>query len=148
MLSPEDGNNPDNYYHPHPIADLAKANPDFDWPAYLDTLGIADQQTVIVTEEKFLQQVDGILNSTDLQTLKDYLALHMIWDTAGGLTQEMDDTAFSFATVLSGVEEQSPDDEQALGAVNGNLGFALGKLYVDEYFPPEAKAQSRNWSTT
>ncbi|MFT4040019.1 MAG: M13 family metallopeptidase, partial [Thermomicrobiales bacterium] len=141
MLSPEDRNDPGNYYHPHPIGDLAKANPDFDWPAYLDMLGVSDQQTVIVTQEKFLEQIDSILNTTDLQTLKDYLALHMIWDRAGGLTQEMDDTAFSFVTALYGVEEQSPDDEQALGAVNGNLGFALGKLYVDEYFPPEAKAQ-------
>ena len=53
----------------------------------------------------------------------------------------MDDTAFSFyGTTLYGVEEQSPD-EQALGAVNGALGEALGKLYVEEYFPPEAKAQ-------
>ena len=58
------------------------------------------------------------------------------------LTKEMDDTAFSFyGTTLYGVEEQSPDEEQALGAVNGALGEALGKLYVEEYFPPEAKAQ-------
>jgi len=54
----------------------------------------------------------------------------------------MDDTAFSFyGTTLYGVEEQSPDEEQALGAVNGALGEALGKLYVEGYFPPEAKAQ-------
>ncbi|MFT4040450.1 MAG: M13 family metallopeptidase, partial [Thermomicrobiales bacterium] len=141
MLSPEDWNDPDNYYHPHAITDLEQANPDFDWPAFLAVLGIQDQDTVIVPEEDFLAQVDAIVTSTDLQTLKDYITLQVLWGTASSLSQELDDTAFSFATTLYGVEEQSPDDEQALGAVNGNLGFALGKLYVDEYFPPEAKAQ-------
>jgi predicted metalloendopeptidase len=142
LLKPEDGNNPANYYHPRPIDDLAKANPDFDWPAFLEILGVADQETVIVTQEKYLDAVDEILNSTDLQTIKDYLTLQVVWNTASALSQEMDDTAFDFyGGTLYGVEEQSPDDEQALGAVNGNLGFALGKLYVDEYFPPEAKAQ-------
>ncbi|MFN8661064.1 MAG: M13 family metallopeptidase [Thermomicrobiales bacterium] len=142
LLKPEDGNNPANYYHPRPIEDLARANPDFNWPAFLEILGVADQKTVIVTEEKYLDAIDDILNSTDLQTIKDYLTLQVIWNTASALTQEMDDTAFGFyGGTLYGVEEQSPDDEQALGAVNGNLGFALGKLYVDEYFPPEAKAQ-------
>ncbi len=142
LLSPEAGNDPANYYHPRPIGDLAKANPDFDWPAFLEILGIADQEIVVISQEAYLDAVDNIVNSTDLQTIKDYLVLQILWNTASALTKEMDDTAFSFyGTALYGVEEQSPDEEQALGAVNGNLGFALGKLYVDEYFPPEAKAQ-------
>lgn len=142
LLRPEDGNNPDNYYNPHPIGDLAAANPDFDWPAFLEILGIPNQETVIITEEKYLAAIDEIINTTDLQTIKDYLKLQVLWNTASALSKEMDDTAFSFyGTTLYGVEEQSPDEEQALGAVNRALGFALGKLYVDEYFPPEAKQQ-------
>ena len=142
LLSPEEYTNPQNYYHPRPIADLTAANPDFDWPAFLEILGVAGQKTVIVTQEAYLDAVDGILNATDLETIKDYLTLQVLWNTASGLTKEMDDTAFAFyGTALYGVEEQSPDEEQALGAVNRALGFALGKLYVDAYFPPEAKAQ-------
>jgi predicted metalloendopeptidase len=53
----------------------------------------------------------------------------------------MGQTTFDFyATFLNGVEERRPIDERALADVNGALGFAVGKLYVDEYFPPEAKA--------
>lgn len=141
LLPPEAGNDPANYYHPRPVGDLAAANPDFDWPAFLDMLGVGDQKTVVITEEKYLDAIDEIVKSTDLQTIKDYLALQVLWGTASGLSREMDDTAFSFATVLSGVEKQRPDDEQALGAVNGALGEALGNLYVEKYFPPEAKAQ-------
>jgi putative endopeptidase len=142
LLSPEDFNDPTNYYHPRPVSDLVAANPDFNWPAFLTILGVPDQKTVVVTEEGYLDAIDGIVTSTDLETIKDYLRLQVLWNTASALSKEMDDTAFSFyGTVLNGIEQQRPDDEQALGAVNGSLGFALGKLYVDEYFPPEAKAQ-------
>jgi putative endopeptidase len=141
LMRPEEFNDPANYYHPRPVADLIAANPDFDWPAMFEILGIADQQTVVVPEEAYLESIDEIVNSTDLETIKDYLTLQVLWNTASTLTREMDDLAFSFSTTLVGVEEQIPDEEQALNAVNGALGFALGKLYVDEYFPPEAKAQ-------
>jgi putative endopeptidase len=97
---------------------------------------------VIVTQEAYLDAIDEIVNATNLETIKDYLKLQVLRNTASALTKEMDDTIFDFyGTTLYGVEEQTPDEEQALGAVNGALGFALGKLYVDEYFPPEAKAQ-------
>src|SRR5215211_3180892 len=142
LLRPADANDPANYYHPRPVTDLIAANPDFDWPAFLEILGVADQKTVVVTQEAYLDAIDDIVNSTDLETIKEYLTLQVLWNTASALTKEMDDTAFSFyGTTLYGVEEQSPDEEQALGAVNGALGEALGKLYVEEYFPPEAKAR-------
>jgi predicted metalloendopeptidase len=142
LLRPQDYNDPANYYNPRPIDDLIKANPHFDVPGYLAILGIPDIKTVVVPELKYMEAMDGIIQDTDLETIKDYLTNQVLWNTASALTKEMDDTAFSFAgTALYGVEEQRPDEEQALGAVNGNLGFALGKLYAQEYFPPEAKAQ-------
>ena len=51
-------NDPANYYHPRPWPDLIAANPDFDWPAFLEILGIADQETVVVTEETYLDTID------------------------------------------------------------------------------------------
>ena len=73
LLRPADANDPANYYHPRPVADLIAANPDFDWPAFLEILGIAEQETVVVTEEAYLDAIDDIVNATDLETLKDYL---------------------------------------------------------------------------
>ena len=141
ILRPEDFNDPGNYYNPRPVADVIAANPEFDWPAFLNMLGIPDQETVVVTQLKYLEAVDEILNGTDLQTLKDYLKLQVLQGTASDLTEELGNIVFSFyGTTLNGIEEQSPLEERALGAVNGSLGFALGQLYVDEYFPPEAKA--------
>jgi predicted metalloendopeptidase len=140
-LGPEDFNDPQNYYHPRPVSDLEAANPRFDWPAFLKSIGQPDLKTVVVTEEKYLDSIDDILESTDLETIKDYLKVQVLQGTASELSEEMGKTAFDFyGTFLNGVEEQRPIDERALGDVNGSLGFAVGKLYVDEYFPPEAKA--------
>lgn len=142
VLRPEDFNDPANYYNPRPVADLIAANPDFDWPAFLEILGIPDQETVVVTELDYLNAVDGILEGTDLETLKDYLKLQVLRNTASELTEEMEQTVFDFyGTTLNGIEEQRPLDERALGYANSGLGFALGQLYVDEHFPPRAKAE-------
>ena len=129
-------------YYSRPIADLIAANPDFDWPAFLEHLGIPEEETIVVTELKYLSAVDAILAKTDLETLKDYLKLQILLSTASALSEEMGQTLFDFyGTTLNGVEEREPLAERALSDVNGALGFALGQLYVDEHFPPEAKAE-------
>jgi predicted metalloendopeptidase len=142
ILRPEDFNDPTNYYHPRPVADLLAANPDFDWPAFLAMLGIPNQETVVVTELDYLEGVDALLTATDLATLKDYLKLQVLQGAAAALSEEMGDIVFAFyGTTLNGVEERAPLAERALADVNGSLGFALGRLYVDEHFPPQAKAE-------
>ena len=142
ILRPEDFNDPGNYYNPRPVSDLIAANPDFDWPAFLDILGIPGQETVVVTQLAYLVAVDAIVADTDLETLKDYLRLQVVQSAASALSDEMGEIVFDFyGTTLNGVEEQAPLAERALDDVNGSLGFALGQLYVDEYFPPAAKAE-------
>ena len=142
ILRPEDRNDPGNFYHPRPVADLISANPEFDWPAFLEILGIPDQETVVVTQLDYLDAVDEIVAGADLETLTDYLRLQVLWATAGALSEEMGQIVFDFyGTTLNGVEEQAPLEERALDEVNGSLGFALGRLYVDAYFSPRAKAE-------
>jgi predicted metalloendopeptidase len=142
LLRPEDYNDPANYYNVKTVEELVAIDPLFDWPDYLEIMGIPDQKSVVITEVKYLEAVDDILAATDLQTVKDFLKLQLMWFSAGELTEEIAATAFAFAgTTLYGIPEQEPIDEQALDAVNAGLGHALGKLYVANYFPPEAKAQ-------
>jgi predicted metalloendopeptidase len=140
ILAPEDWTDPAAYYHPRPVADLIAANPDFDWPGFLMALGAPELDTVIVAEGAYLDAVDDIVAATDLETIKDYLKLQVLLNTSDWLTEEIGKATFAFyGTVLDGVAEQAPSEERALDIVNRYLGFALGKLYVDEYFPPEAK---------
>ena len=141
MFRIEEWNDPQNYYHPQPVAALSKADPAFDWPAFLSEMGIPDIETIIVPEEEYLAQVDGIVATTDLETVKDYLKLQVLRDTAESLTAETEQISFDFYRgVLRGVEQQRPLDERVIGYVNDALGFALGKLYVQAYVSPETKA--------
>ena len=142
ILRPEDFNDPGTVYNPRPVAELIAANPEFDWPAFLEMLGIPEQETVVVTELAYLDAVDAVVADADLETLKDYLKLQVLQSAASALTEEMGQIVFDFyGATLNGIEEQAPLAERALGNVNGSLGFALGQLYVDAYFPPQAKAE-------
>jgi putative endopeptidase len=141
-LRPEDYNDPANYYNVTSVDELVQIDPGFDWPDYLKIMGIPNQETVVITEVKYLEQIDDVLAASDLETAKDFLKLQLLWFTANSLTEEIQATAFDFTgRELNGIEEQKPIDEQALDAINASLGHALGKLYVATYFPPEAKAQ-------
>lgn len=127
--------------NPYALADLQAAFPDMDWTAYQQALGIPVQDTVIVTEKGYLEALPKILESADIETIKAALALELIWANAGDLSDEIGDTAFEFSKVISGREKRSPLEERVLAGVQGSFGFAVGKLYVEERFPPEAKAE-------
>ncbi|CAA9557065.1 MAG: hypothetical protein AVDCRST_MAG19-1320 [uncultured Thermomicrobiales bacterium] len=141
-LSREEGQDISLYNNPTPLADLAARYPLMDWPGYLETLGLEGVDPLVVTETRYLDALPGIIEATPIEVLKDYLKLELIWGASRTLSEEIEATAFSFrGTVLGGVQEQRPIEERSLEGVNYLLGEAVGKLYVDAYFPPEAKAQ-------
>ena len=75
--------------------------------------------------------------------VKEILRWHTIADASGKLTTEIEDADWEFyAKYLNGAKEKRPADERALNTVNGTVGEALGQLYVDAKFPPEAKAKA------
>ncbi len=113
-----------------------------DWRGFTETLGIPGVPQLIVTEARYLNALPGIVESTPIDVLKDYLKLELLWSFAGNLSEDVERAAFDFqGRVLGGVEELRPLEERALEQVNGTLGEAVGKLYVAETFPPEAKAR-------
>ena len=67
--------------------------------------------------------------------------MQLLWNFYNNLDLELEETAFTFFQALGGQSVMPPLDERVLGQVNGLMGDALGKLYVDEHFPPEAKAE-------
>jgi predicted metalloendopeptidase len=130
------------FNNPTAVADLATRYPLMDWPGYLETLGLKGIDPLIVTETRYLDALPAIVESTPVDVLKDYLKLELLWGASGTLSEEIEATAFAFqGGVLGGVQEQRPIAERSLETVNFALGEAVGKLYVEAYFPPEAKAQ-------
>ena len=130
------------YYNPMSLDDLATTYPLMDWPSFLGALTLGETDQLIVTEKKYLESLDGIIQQARLSAIKDYLKLQVLWSFNNNLSEDIEETAFEFqGTVLAGVEQMEPIEQRALDQVNGVMGDAVGKLYVAEYFPPEAKAQ-------
>ncbi|MBA3416591.1 MAG: M13 family metallopeptidase [Chloroflexia bacterium] len=127
--------------NPLGLAELAARYPAMDWPAYLADLGVSGVETVIVTQEGYLEALPGIVAETPPAALRAYLTLRLLraWDEA--LSEEIEAVSFAFSQVLSGVEEQPALEERVLNQVNAALPDAVGQLYVAEYFPPAAKAE-------
>ncbi|MFT5997620.1 MAG: putative endopeptidase [Neolewinella sp.] len=133
-----------NFNNPRSIAELQKMIPAMDVQQFLKDLGVSeDVDTVIVTQPKYVAAMQEFLTATPLEDVKTMLRWHTVADAAGRLTTEIEDANWGFyAKYLNGAKEQRPADERALNTVNGSVGEALGQLYVDEKFPPEAKAKA------
>ena len=142
-MSKEDSRNMTKIYNPIPLADLPTIMPTFNWDAYLETSGMSGKlDNLVILSLDYATQLDALLTEVSLDDWKNYLTWKLIDDSAGLLTQEMDQKNFEFySTVLRGVEEQEPMWRRGVGLVNGTLGEVVGKVYVAEHFPPEAKAR-------
>jgi len=127
-------------YNPVAVKDLNKMVKNVDVAKYLKDLGFT-ADTVIIGELKYYQNLDKIITQKNLPIIKDYLKFQLINDASGYLTQELDELSFDFyGRKLRGQKEQRALDKRGLEFVNSNAGELLGKLYVKEYFPAEAKA--------
>lgn len=124
------------------IDDLGGVMPQFNWDGYLDEAGIAGIGSVVIFMTDYLGELDGIIRSTDLDTWKTYLNWKVLDSAANLLNEELDQQNFDFySKTLSGVEEQQPPWRRGVDIVNGALGEVVGKVYVAEHFPPEAKGR-------
>ena len=127
-------------YNKVAVSDLAEVMPSFDWDGYLDGIGLAGLDGVIVLMTDYMRELDGIIRDTDLDTWKTYLRWNALNTKAALLDEGLDEQNFAFyGTVLSGTPEQEEPWKRAVSLVNGTLGEVVGKVYVKNHFPPEAK---------
>jgi putative endopeptidase len=127
-------------YNPRTVEELAAHYPAMDWPTYLAEVGVPGVDHIIVLDTGYLQSLPDIMAKTPVETLRAYLMLELVTAWADALDTELGDIAFAFDHVLTGLEQQPKLEERVLDQVNGALPDAVGKLYVAEHFPPEAKA--------
>ncbi|WP_066222317.1 M13 family metallopeptidase [Formosa haliotis] len=130
-------------YNPTSVADLQKMVPAINWKAYFDGIGAKNLDTVIVREPNYMKALQGILAKNNVSDWKTYLRWNALNGSAGMLSDELEEANWEFySKTLRGAKKQRPRDERALQTINWTVGEALGKLYVDEKFPPEAKAKA------
>ncbi len=128
-------------YNPKTLAELKTLVKSVDLPKYLAEVGVKTDK-VIIGELGYYKKLDTFLTEKNIPLIKDYLKFHLLSGSASYLDQKMDDMKFDFySKYLQGQQEQRALNKRALALINGVLGEAFGKVYVDKFFTPEAKAQ-------
>lgn len=129
-------------YNKKTVAELGTLMPGFDWPVYFDSAGIQHAPAVIVMQPSYFEALSKAFNEVPLAQWKTYFKWHLLDSFAPYLSQDIVAANFAFyGTVLSGTPENRPRWKRGVSLVNGALGMALGKVYVERHFPPEAKAR-------
>ncbi len=128
-------------FNPRSIDQLQTIIPAVDWKGYFAAAGLETPDTVILGETAYMEYLGGLLAKADITTIKDYLRWQAIDQAASFLSTEIDRANWEFySQELRGAKKQRSREERALSTTNRTLGEAVGRLYVDKYFPAEAKA--------
>ena len=129
-------------YNPMAKAQLIETAPEFNWNVILNDAGLSSVETFLVAQPSAIDKAGEIFAETSLDTVKDYLAFHLINNNASRLSSDFDNASFEFfGKTLRGTEEQRERWKRGVQIINAGLGEAVGQIYVDRHFPPEYKAQ-------
>lgn len=142
MLTKEASRDPYNLYHPKSLLELYKLAPSVDWKNYFETLSMS-VDTVIVAEPAYMSEYEEIVSTYKIDDVKTYLKATLLRKSAPLLNNDFVQESFEFnRKYLAGVEQIRPRWKRVLDMTNGMLGEAIGQLYVEETFPPEAKQKA------
>lgn len=129
----------DANYHKMSYNQLVNDFPGIDWGNVFLASGFPAFDSIDVGQPEPIHEVEKILADTPLDDLKTYAEAKVIAGATGQLSDEFRQTAFALSQVLTGVKQDRPRWKRAVSLVSGTLGEAIGKLYVDKYFPASSK---------
>lgn len=131
-------------YNPIPVDELNELMPEFEWDAFFEEMNVTKKEVgfVVVQQLDYNKEVSKIIKSTPLDVWKNYLKWAVVNHSASRLSSDFDAQNFAFyGKTMRGMKEQQPQWRRAVSTVNGYLGEVVGKVYVKEHFPPEAKGR-------
>ncbi|HTB92744.1 MAG TPA: M13 family metallopeptidase [Candidatus Sulfotelmatobacter sp.] len=135
---------PEKNYNKMTLAELKSLTPDWSWTGYMQAVGSPSAAEINIGQPDFFKELDRQLSGTPLADWKVYLRWHVIHNAAPALSDAFVQENFEFyGKQLSGTKELQPRWKRCAQSVNQNLGEALGEVYVQKYFPPEAKARAK-----
>ena len=139
-----DRRNRDKTFNPMSYADFKAEYAGFDWDMYFGAGGIEGLESLNVSHPDAVAAAIELVNSVPLEDWKAYLTYHLIANHAAVLSEEIDAANFNFfGKALRGQQQQQDRWKRGVRRVGARaaLGDAIGQVYVDRYFPPEAKTQ-------
>jgi predicted metalloendopeptidase len=135
--------NPENIYHKTSIAELKQLAPNINWDLYFQNVGTRNIDSLNVGQPNFLKELNNQITATSLEDWKTYLRWHLLNATAPALSKKFVEEDFDFSgKTLTGTKEILPRWKRCVAATDRSLGEALGQVYVDKYFPAQAKTRA------
>ncbi len=133
-----------NFNNPRSLDQIQEMIPAISWKKALSDIGITKKvDTLIVMQPAYMEVVQKTFAEGDIATWKTVMRWATLNSATGMLTTEIEKANWDFySKTLSGAKKQLSADERALRTVNGTVGEAVGQLYVDQMFPPEAKEKA------
>nr|MDQ3057853.1 M13 family metallopeptidase [Pseudomonadota bacterium] len=132
----------DKTYNPVPLGGMDAMAPGFPWATYFAAAGVNQARQAVVRQNTAFPKMAAIFADTDLDTLKAWQAFHTVDDAAPLLSKAFVDAEFEFRSkFLSGQPEQRPRWKRGVAFAEGAMGEAIGRDFVDLYFPADAKAK-------
>ena len=136
---------PELNYHMMLVSELNKKVTPFEWNAYFEALGASNLDSINVMQIEPIKAAVSIINKEPVEVIQDYLSWKIINSAANYLSDDFVNANFNFyGKMLSGSEELLPRWRRTIDVVSGSMGEAVGELYVQRFFPPEAKERMLN----
>lgn len=141
----EDRRDPRKRYNIMTIEEIKSKYPLFDWDKYFSLLGLENVDKANVANPAFTQFITSYIPTLSSQEIKDYMTFETINDATNLLSDDFINASFElYGRVMSGTEELKPRWKRSMAIPNSMLGEAVGKLYVEKYFPKENKEYMKN----
>lgn len=127
-------------YHKMSYQKLLTDFPGIDWSTLFLLNGVPAFKEISVSQPEPIHEVEKILAECSVDELKAYLYYKVVNDASSSLSDRFRQEAFNFYNhTMAGAEQDRPRWKRAVGAVEGALGMAVGRLYVEKYFPESSK---------
>lgn len=137
-----DNRNPQKRYNPFKADALSSISPAINWTAYLDAVGYGDLEEILISQPSYVTGLGTLIEETPLDTWKTYMKWQVLTSYAPLLSEPIVAANFEFFSgTLNGIQENRPRWKRAVNATEDAMGEAIGKRYVELYFPPENKVR-------
>jgi predicted metalloendopeptidase len=139
--TPEDSRDATKTDNRYAVADLATVSGKIDWAAFLAGAGIGPAaKDLYVRQPSYVEKLGGLLQDTPVEDWKNYLRFHALSGAAPWLPKTFQDAQFEFfGKLVNGLEAPQPRWQRSVQAVNGAMGEAVGRVYVEKHFPESSK---------
>ncbi|MBF9221692.1 M13 family metallopeptidase [Hymenobacter ruricola] len=140
--TPVELRDPQANYNKLTVAAAQKRYPTLDPKGLLAGLQMGKAQEIIIGQPAFFDEVNAVLKTESVPDLKAYLRWHLLRSSAAALPTPYAEAAFRYNQALTGAKQQATRWKRMQAVTDQTLGEAFGQLYVDQAFPPAAKAKA------